>query len=70
MPDLHALLMNAHHTEDKSALVELYTQAADGSETIKQESFFLTHAYIYALECDHSTASLLHSRLKEYGREE
>ena len=31
--------------------------------------FFLTHAYVFALEAGAETATDLHRRLKHYGRE-
>ncbi|WP_296417386.1 hypothetical protein [Pseudooctadecabacter sp.] len=68
MTDLNAQLLAAHSTGDTYALVALYTQAADQAPDTDAACFFLTHAYIFALETAHPDAGPLHARLKSQGR--
>lgn len=70
---LDAALLAAHADEDRAALVTLYTQAADMAGAAGDHDamcFFLTHAYVYALETGAPVADDLHARLKGEGREE
>ncbi|KMW56488.1 hypothetical protein AIOL_001442 [Candidatus Rhodobacter oscarellae] len=66
---LDASLRAAHETGDKEKLVELYTAAADAAEDVDQECFFLTHAYVFALDADDPRAQALRARLIDHGRE-
>jgi hypothetical protein len=71
--DLEAQLLDAHVARDHRKLVELYTLAADQKEAeqdVEATCFFLTHAFIFALESGHKTVSQLNQRLVAYGREE
>jgi hypothetical protein len=68
MSPLHDALLAAHKSGDKSALVTLYSQAADTSDDVDAACFFLTHAYIFALETNHPDTSALYQRLNAYGR--
>jgi len=71
--DLDAALLAAHHDQDNTALIALYSQAADQAENAGDTNaacFFLTHAYVFALEEGSANANALHIRLKEHGREE
>lgn len=68
MSGLDARLLAAHAAGDHAALVALYTQAAEGRDD-EAAAFFLTHAYIFALETGHPAASDLHARLKAAGRD-
>lgn len=52
------------------ALVGLYTQAADAANDLEATCFYLTHAYIFALEQNHPDTLALRDRLKANGREE
>lgn len=61
-------LLAAHASGDHRALVGLYAQAADAANSIDASCFFLTHAYVYALEQNHPDQAKLHARLKEHGR--
>ena len=66
-------MLAAHAHGDLGALIELYTQAADLSEqaqNIDAACFYLTHAYIFALDAGAAEARDLHARLKARGREE
>ena len=66
---LDAQLIAAHDGDDRAALIQLYTKAADISNDLDAACFFLTHAYVFALEGGVPEASALHARLKAHGRE-
>ncbi|MEP1205806.1 MAG: hypothetical protein ABJM29_12385 [Rhizobiaceae bacterium] len=73
MGDLDAQLLLAHERRDHAALVALYAQAADQREAandIEATCFFLTQAFIFALECGDPQVEILNRRLVAYGREE
>lgn len=70
MSELDDLLLAAHTAADNPALVSLYEQAADMARGQDAESFYLTHAYVFALETGHPHAPALHQRLKALGCEE
>ena len=67
--DLDAQMIAAHEADDKAALVTLYTQAADAANNIDAACFYLTHAYVFALEAGTPQVRALHARLVEHGRE-
>ena len=69
MTDLHARLLEAHERDDRQALVGLYAQAADATQDRDAACFFLTHAYVFALERGDARAPALHARLVAEGRE-
>ncbi len=66
--DLNTALLDAHDRDDKDALVDLYTAAADQAGDTDTTCFFLTHAFIYALEMGHEQTKTLHGRLAAHGR--
>ena len=66
--DLDACLLAAHEERDLTALVTLYTEAADTVNETDAEMFFLTHALVYALDLGDARAAALHTRLREAGR--
>lgn len=71
--DLDRQLLAAHSANDMAELVRLYQQA--GAMMIAQNDvdagcFYLTHAYIFALEIGHSSAPNIHQVLIDHGREE
>lgn len=68
MTTLQDRLLDAHNRDDRAALVGLYTQAADAAATVNAACFFLTHAYIFALEAGDRAADHLYHRLKAHGR--
>lgn len=68
MSDLNTKLLAAHGAQDHDALVDLYTQAADNAPDIDTACFFLTHAYVFALEQAHPATAQLHARLREHAR--
>ena len=71
--DLDARMLDAHARRDRDALVALYGEAAAraaGRHDTDAEAFFLTHAYIFALDRGAVQATDLHARLKTLGREQ
>ena len=70
MASLDARMIAAHRQGDPRALVRLYCEAADSVNDLDASCFFLTHAYVYALETGAPEAFGLHARLKAEGREE
>lgn len=69
MSALQARLLAAHGVGDQGALVGLYAQAANVARTDDEAGFFLTHAYVFALETGHKDAPTLRARLVAMGRE-
>ncbi|MEM1299564.1 MAG: hypothetical protein AAGH68_09820 [Pseudomonadota bacterium] len=67
---LDAALLDAHEADDREQLVRLYMQAADQANDVDAECFYLTHAYVFALQTGAPEAGALHARLKAHGREE
>ena len=67
---LDAALIAAHEADDRPLLVRLYTQAADGADDVEAECFYLTQAYVFALQTGDEGADELHRRLRIHGREE
>lgn len=70
MTDLDARLLAAHAAGDRPLLVTLYTEAANQANDVDACGFYLTHAYIFALDAGDPQASALCARLVEMGREE
>lgn len=71
MSALDTALIAAHAAGDGPALVRLYTQAADAVEPtdIDAACFYLTHAYVFALEQGHPAVTTIRARLVAHGRE-
>ena len=69
MKDLDTRMISAHEANDRRQLIKLYTQAADTVNDLDASCFYLTHAYVFALESGASEAPGLHARLKAHGRE-
>jgi hypothetical protein len=69
MTELDARLLAAHETGDRPALVKLYQQAADQALTVDAACFYLTHAYVFALEMGHGDVAAIRARLVAEGRE-
>ena len=67
---LDAALIAAHEADDRPLLVQLYTRAADQAGDLDTECFFLTQAYVFALQIGAPEAGTLHARLLAHGREE
>jgi hypothetical protein len=66
---LNTQLLAAHAAGDLPRLVELYRQAANRSDAAGQQRFFLTQAYILALDCGADGASDLRAQLVAMGAE-
>ena len=69
MSTLDDALLEAHAQGNTAALVTLYTQAADAAPDLDTACFFLTHAFIFALELGDARADVLRARLVSHGRE-
>lgn len=69
MNDLEARLLAAHARCDTVALVGLYTEAGDQPNSEVAQGFYLTQAYVYALELGDPRAAGLHAQLVTMGRE-
>lgn len=69
MNDLDRRLLAAHRQDDKAALIALYQEAADTAASVEAAGFYLTHAYVFALETGDAAAPALRARLVEMGRE-
>lgn len=70
MNRLDAEMIAAHEARDQAALIRLYTQAADMAGDLDAACFFLTHAYVFALEAGAPQAEILRGRLRAHRREE
>lgn len=68
MSNLHERLLDAHARDDRTALVDLYTQAADAENDVDAACFFLTHAFVFALELGDQRADDLRARLRAHNR--
>ena len=69
MTDLNALLLAAHEAGDTPALTRLYQRAADQADNLDAACFYLTHAYVFALESGHPDTEAIRLRLVAEGRE-
>jgi hypothetical protein len=67
--DLNNSILAAHAEEDYLGLIGLYSQAAGLAESQDAECFFLTYAYVFALELGHDNQGALQTRLTAYDRE-
>ena len=70
-PDLEARLQAAHATNDQAELVMHYSKAADlacEDKAFDEAAFFLTHAWIFALESGHEMSERLADRLRAMGK--
>ncbi|CUK10368.1 hypothetical protein RUE5091_03305 [Ruegeria denitrificans] len=69
--ELDQLLLKAHEQGDQPALIRFYTMAADEREAaqdIDAACFYLTHAFVFALESGAPEADALNARLVAQGR--
>jgi hypothetical protein len=69
MMDLDTRMITAHEANDRMALIKLYAEAADGANDLDASCFYLTHAYVFALEAGAPQARDLHAQLVQHGRE-
>lgn len=64
-------LLSAHARGDAWAVARAYLTAADMAaegEDNDRAAFFLTHAWVFALEADDPLAEACHDRLRRMGR--
>ncbi len=69
---LDAALLAAHAAGDRGRLIQGYEQAADLAEAageVDRACFFLTQAWVFALEAGDARANGLKARLTGHGRE-
>lgn len=69
--NLDTALLAAHAANDVSELIRLYTMAGDRSEQrqdVDAACFYLTHAFVFALEAGAPEARDLNKRLADQGR--
>lgn len=69
--NLDRALLAAHERQDLDALAALYTKAANFSEArgnLEAACFYLTQAFVFALESGSMETSTLNARLVSYGR--
>lgn len=66
--DLDARLLAAHEADDRHALVALYEEAADTASGSDARGFYLTHAFVFALDAGDPRAPALKARLRAMGR--
>ena len=71
MAALNDALLAAHVAHDNETLVKLYKQAGERvlAEDEVQGCFYLTHAYVFALEAGLAEAEELRAMLVARGRE-
>ncbi len=69
MSDLDARLRRAHQAQDVAKLAALYEEAADVAKEEDAIAFFLTHAYVHALEANAPSVEHLRQRLILMGRD-
>jgi hypothetical protein len=67
--DLDARLLTAHAADDRAALIALYKEASEAADTPVARNFYLTHAYVFALEAGAPEAAELRARLVAFGAE-
>lgn len=68
---MNSALLTAHEKRDANALARLYRTAADRAERsgdMDQTCFYLTQAWVHALEAGSPAVQELQSRLVSYGR--
>ena len=68
--DLDTRLLAAHAADDKPTLALLYGEAADVANDLDGECFYLTYAYVFALDVGMDVANDYYQRLRANGREE
>lgn len=65
---LDATLLTAHAAGDCAALVSLYEKAARQADNPDAAGFFLTQAYVFALEAGDARADIIAQALRDRGR--
>lgn len=67
---LDAQLLAAHAAQDITALIQLYSEAAEAAINDTARGFYLTHAYVFALEVNHPAKDDIHAALCAMGRDQ
>ena len=62
-------LIAAHARGDVNSLVELYREAAQAANTEEARAFYLTHAYVFALDGGLEVAKHIGEELRRLGRD-
>lgn len=62
-------LLGAHARGDQRGLIALYRIAADQAELMEAKAFYLTHAFVFALELGDDAAEELRLSLVKMGCE-
>ncbi len=62
-------LIAAHARGDIKALVELYRTAAANAASDEANAFYLTHAYVFALDSGLEIAKEIGAELRKLGRD-
>lgn len=68
---LDRAVLDAHADGDEGAIARAYLDAADAARAEGESDracFFLTHAWIFALEAGDPLAAVCHARLEQAGR--
>ncbi|MCU4653532.1 hypothetical protein N8I71_11875 [Roseibacterium sp. SDUM158016] len=66
MAALDAALLAAHARDDRAALIRLYAEASEAA-TGTAAAFYMTHAYVFALEAGDPRSAMLRARLVALG---
>ena len=69
MSDLESRLEAALRAGNRTALIGLYEEAAAQAQDDLHRSFFLTHAYVHALEAGDERAAGFKAQLMQMGSE-
>ncbi|QBF31461.1 hypothetical protein [Thalassococcus sp. S3] len=69
MTDLDGRLLAAHLANDVYLLADLYQEAAEQAADVDAACFYLTHAYVFALEAAHPARPVILKQLQTHGRE-
>ena len=69
MTQLDIQLQAAHARKDSAALAELYAAGSAAAQTLDEQCFLTTQAYIFALESTHPLAEKLHAFLVQNRRD-
>ncbi|MEM7302365.1 MAG: hypothetical protein AAF468_14880 [Pseudomonadota bacterium] len=70
--ELEDQILDCHARNDAAGLIDAYCKASDGLFDLAQDEeawFFVTQAYVFALEASDPRANSLQDRLKRAGRE-
>lgn len=68
MNDLDARMRAAHEAGEGAALIALYSEAALTAASDMARGFYLTHAFVHALEAGDARAAELRAELRAMGR--